>query len=448
MTGIDVVLLAAAVALVAVASLLTAAEVAVSRVSRVRAHGLADDGRRGSRSLVNLVDREPVVVSPLRLASLACLLLQTTLVAILAHRAFEVPVVVVLTVLNIGAVFVLAEAVPRLVVSHNTENWALRLAPIARAVVVLTGLRPLTRWLVRLARLLVPGAGAVEPKARGPHSGGVQLGRDEGLIEQDPNELVESIIDFGDTVVREVMIPRPDMITVEADFRVADVMEVMLLNGYSRLPVCGNGIDDIVGLVYAKDLMRAERDGKEQESVREFLRRAMFVPETKRLPELLREMQQHQFHMAIVLDEYGGTSGLVTLEDIMEELVGEIADEYDVEDPMIEPLAGGDFLARGRTSLDEVNELLNAGLPEGDWDTVGGLVYSRLGHVPTEGEAVTIGEWTLTAQRIQGRRIARVRISPPRLGNEAATSDAPDSSDSAADAAAGDPTPANGSIDR
>jgi CBS domain containing-hemolysin-like protein len=170
----------------------------------------------------------------------------------------------------------------------------------------------------------------------------------------------------------------------------------------------------------------------------------MFVPETKRLPELLREMQQHQFHMAIVLDEYGGTSGLVTLEDIMEELVGEIADEYDVEDPMIEPLAGGDFLARGRTSLDEVNELLNAGLPEGDWDTVGGLVYSRLGHVPTEGEAVTIGDWTLTAQRIQGRRIARVRISPPRLTNEAAESDA---SDSSADTS-GDPAPANGSIDR
>ncbi|HEY8546089.1 MAG TPA: hemolysin family protein [Acidimicrobiales bacterium] len=224
--------------------------------------------------------------------------------------------------------------------------------------------------------------------------------------------LLDSIIDFGDTVVREIMVPRPDMVTVEADFRAADVVEVMLLNGYSRLPACGKGgIDDIVGLVYAKDLMRAERDGLEDRPVSEMLRPASFVPETKRLPELLREMQQQQFHMAIVVDEYGGTAGLVTLEDIIEELVGEIVDEYDVEDPMIEPLPGGGALVRGRTPLAEVNDLLHADLPEGDWDTVGGLLYSRLSHVPVEGETVEVAGWRLTAQRIQGRRIGRVRMT-------------------------------------
>jgi putative hemolysin len=207
------------------------------------------------------------------------------------------------------------------------------------------------------------------------------------------------------------MVPRPDMVTVDAQFRVADVMEVMLLNGYSRLPACGTDIDDVVGLVYAKDLMRAERDGLEDRPVAELLRSATFVPETKRLPELLRQMQQDQFHMAIVIDEYGGTAGLVTLEDIIEELVGEIVDEYDVEDPMIEPLPGGDALVRGRTSLAEVNDLLHADLPEGDWDTVGGLVYSLVGRVPVEGESVDIAGWRLTAQRIQGRRVGRVRLS-------------------------------------
>jgi Mg2+/Co2+ transporter CorC len=233
-------------------------------------------------------------------------------------------------------------------------------------------------------------------------------------FERDERQLIESVIDFGDTIVREVMVPRPDMVTVAATFRVADVMEIMLLNGYSRLPACGQSSDDIVGLVYAKDLMRAERDGKEDRPVAELLRPAAFVPETKRLPELLREMQRRQFHMAIVIDEYGGTAGLVTLEDIIEELVGEIVDEYDVEDPMIEPLPGGDALVRGRTSLDEVNDLLNADLPEGDWDTVGGLICSRLGHIPVEGETVDLNGWRLTAQRIQGRRIGRVRMS--RLG--------------------------------
>jgi Mg2+/Co2+ transporter CorC len=233
-------------------------------------------------------------------------------------------------------------------------------------------------------------------------------------LEQDERQLIESVIDFGDTIAREAMVPRPDMVTVAATFRVADVMEIMLLNGYSRLPACGSSSDDIVGLVYAKDLMRAERDGKEDRPVAELLRPANFVPETKRLPELLREMQQHQFHMAIVIDEYGGTAGLVTLEDIIEELVGEIFDEYDVEDPMIEPLPGGDALVRGRTPVDEVNDLLNAGLPEGDWDTVGGLIYSRLGHIPVEGETLDVSGWRLTAQRIQGRRIGRVRMT--RLG--------------------------------
>jgi Mg2+/Co2+ transporter CorC len=241
---------------------------------------------------------------------------------------------------------------------------------------------------------------------------------DHDRSEADEQALVDSIIDFEETVAREVMVPRPDMITVDATFRAADVIEVMLLNGYSRLPACGEGIDDIVGLVYAKDLMRAERDGMQELPVADLLRPGVFVPETKRLPELLRDMQREQFHMAIVVDEYGGTAGLVTLEDILEELVGEIVDEYDVEDPMIEPLPGGDALVRARTSVTELNDLLQADLPEGDWDTVGGLLYSRLNHVPVEGETVVVAGWRLTAQRVQGRRIGRVRLSRQLGGSD------------------------------
>jgi len=145
--------------------------------------------------------------------------------------------------------------------------------------------------------------------------------------------------------------------------------------------------------------------------VAQLVRAARYVPETKRVPDMLREMQRDKFHMAIVVDEYGGTAGLVTLEDIIEELVGEIVDEFDVEDPLVEPLAGGGVRVDARTALDEVNELLHAGLPEGDWDTIGGLLYHQLGHVPVEGESVVVDGWLLTAQRIQGRRIGRVRIT-------------------------------------
>jgi putative hemolysin len=191
---------------------------------------------------------------------------------------------------------------------------------------------------------------------------------------------------------------------------VADAMEVVILNGYSRVPTCGEGIDDIIGIVHAKDLMRAERDGHEDHRVAELARPAKFVPETKGVAALLREMQVERFHMAIVVDEYGGTAGLITLEDIIEELLGEIVDEFDVEDPMIEPLPGGDVLVNARMPLDEVNDLIHAQLPEGDWDTIGGLLLSELGHVPTEGECVEVGGWQLTAQRVQGRRIGRIRL--------------------------------------
>jgi Mg2+/Co2+ transporter CorC len=302
-------------------------------------------------------------------------------------RRFEGPQSPLLLVLG-GVLATAAVLIGLAQVIHPVGGFLIALSCVAASFVI-----------ALTARRLIVRRGVTEEA--GPH----------GRIDVEERALVESIIDFGDTVVREVMVPRTDMITVEADFRAADVIEVMLLNGYSRLPACGAGIDDVVGLVYAKDLMRAERDGLQERPVGELLRPATFVPETKRVPELLREMQQQQFHMAIVVDEYGGTAGLVTLEDIIEELVGEILDEYDVEDPMIEPLPGGDALVRGRTSLAEVNDLLQAKLPEGDWDTVGGLVYSRLNHVPVEGETVEVAGWRLTAQRIQGRRIGRVRMT-------------------------------------
>ena len=204
--------------------------------------------------------------------------------------------------------------------------------------------------------------------------------------------------------------PRPDMVTVTDEFRVADAMEVVILNGFSRIPVCGDGIDDVVGLVYAKDLMRAERDGYEDQPVSELARPAHFVPETKGVAELLREMQRDRFHMAVVVDEYGGTAGVVTLEDIIEELLGEIVDEFDLEDDMVEELPDGDRIVNARMPLDEVGDLVGAHFPEGDWDTVGGLLLSELGRVPTDGESVEVGRWELTALRVQGRRIGRVRV--------------------------------------
>jgi CBS domain containing-hemolysin-like protein len=233
----------------------------------------------------------------------------------------------------------------------------------------------------------------------------------EDVIEGAERELIHSIIEFGDTVAREVRVPRPDMVAVEGRDKISDVVEVAIAAGYSRFPVYEQGIDDIVGIVYVKDLMRAARDGRVDAAVRELIRPAHFVPETKRVAELMREMQREKFHMAIVVDEYGGTSGLVTLEDLIEELVGEIVDEFDVEEPQVEWLPNGDSRVNARMPVDELNELLHAELPEGDWDSVGGLMLDLLGHVPTEGEAVDFDGHRLIAERVQGRRIGRVRIT-------------------------------------
>ena len=230
-----------------------------------------------------------------------------------------------------------------------------------------------------------------------------EVAAESEAIEEEEQALIESIIEFGDTIVREVMVPRLDMVTVESSWRVSDVMEVIILNGFSRIPVIGASVDDIVGLAYAKDLMRAERDGTGDEPVGGHVRPARFVPESSGSSTLLPQMQAEQFHMAVVVDEYGGVAGLVTLEDLIEELLGEIVDEFDVEEPMAEPLGGGAYRVNARMPLDEVNDLLDADLPEGDWDTIGGLLFSWLGHMPANGESVDVGTHRLTA--VDGCRV-------------------------------------------
>jgi CBS domain containing-hemolysin-like protein len=240
------------------------------------------------------------------------------------------------------------------------------------------------------------------------------------VIESAEANLIESIIELGDTVVREVMVPRPDMITVDDAATVTEALRRALTHGYTRLPVCGaDGIDDVVGVVLTKDMTAAHLDERGDELVVTVHRSPMFVPETKRVAELMREMQGSKAHMAVVVDEYGGTAGLITLEDIIEELVGEITDEFDEDTPLVENLGGGGLRVSGRMSIDDFSALVGGELPEGDWDTVGGLVFDLLGHVPREGESVVCDGHRLTAERVLGRRIALVLVTPtPALAAE------------------------------
>ncbi len=405
-------LIAAAVVVLFVLSIgLAVAETALTRMSRAKAQALAESAGKRGEILLSLVEHQEWL-NPTLLVVLSTQLVQSTLLGVLAVRLFGAWGVLAATIVNVTLFFVIAEVAPKTWAIQHTDRAALLSARAIKGLASWPPLRLLSSGLIGLTNVLLPGKGL----KRGPYMSEEELlavadlAVEDEVIEAEERQLIESVIELGDTVVREVMVPRTDMVTVTSEFRVADAMEVVILNGYSRIPACGTGIDDVVGVVHAKDLMRAERDGHEDRTVAELARPAHFVPETKRVAELLREMQLERFHMAIVVDEYGGTAGLVTLEDIIEELLGEIVDEFDVEDPMIEPLPGGDVRVNARMALDEVNDLIHGKLPEGDWDTIGGLFLSELGRLPAEGESVEVDGWQLTAQRVQGRRIGRVRL--------------------------------------
>ncbi len=230
--------------------------------------------------------------------------------------------------------------------------------------------------------------------------------------EEEEMTLISSVLEFTDAIVREVMVPRPDMLVVPATSSSDDAIDQVMSGGRSRIPVTGEGVDDIVGILYAKDMLPLVRHEGPPKTVADLMRPAYFVPETKRVSELLREMQANQVHLAIVVDEFGGTAGLVTIEDIIEELVGEIVDEYDVEEPMVTPLDAGGYLIDARLHVDELEELLGLDVADDGWDTVGGLVLGLAGRVPREGESFDLEDFVLTADRVQGRRVARVRIAP------------------------------------
>jgi len=414
----DVIIIVVVVVLLFGAAVLALAETALVRTSRAKALSLREEHRRGSGALVRLVDHPQSFLNPILLLVLVCQLVTATLVGILAERLFGAWGVAAATVFEVVVIFVMAEALPKNWAVYNPERSALFAAPLVAAVVGFPPVRVVSNGLIGLANLLVGPrqrrAGVSESELLAM----ADVAMEEEVIEHQERELIHSVIEFGDTIVREVMVPRPDMCVVEADLSVSEVLGVAMAAGFSRLPVHEGNLDDIVAIANAKDLIRAERAGAGDRPVREFTRPASFVPETKRVSRLMREMQEKKFHLAIVVDEYGGTAGLVTLEDLIEELVGEIVDEYDVEDAPVQTLGEGEVSVTARLPVDELNELLDADLPEGDWDTVGGLLFNVLGRVPVEGETVDVDGVRLMAEKVQGHRIGRIRIT--RIAPQAA----------------------------
>jgi CBS domain containing-hemolysin-like protein len=295
-------------------------------------------------------------------------------------------------------------------VLRSPNRWAIRLAvPMS----VFIGLcRPLVWPLGRLAQRLSdsPRDRAFPVVTEEQIMTLVDAGEEGGVIEQDEREMIYSIFQLGDTLVREVMIPRIDILAFDESTSFVMATDELLRTGYSRAPVFKDSIDTIIGIVYGKDLLAAWRRGEKDGDVSGFLREAYFVPEAKKVDDLLTEMQARRIQMAIVVDEYGGTAGLVTFEDIVEEIVGEVQDEYDTAEELpYRKIGDHEYIFRGRIDIDDFNTIIGVGLPKGSGETLGGFIYSQLGRIPNPGETLEVGGLNLTVEKVVGKRIRQVR---------------------------------------
>ncbi|MGZ8750413.1 MAG: hemolysin family protein [Pseudonocardia sp.] len=434
-----VALIVVAALLVPLAGLFAAADAALNSVSRARVETLVREGRTGARALAAVVADRPRHVNLLLLLRLVAETAATVLLTVALARMITPAWAGILTA---GAIMVVVSYVligvgPRTLGRQHPYELGVAIAAPVRALATLLG--PLTRLLILIGNAVTPGKGF----RQGPFSSEVELrelvdmASTSGVVDETERKMIHSVFELGDTLVREVMVPRPDVVWVERDTTVDKVLRLALRSGYSRLPVLGENIDDVIGVAYLKDLVRAQNDRAQNDQERPggpeavltaVMRPAVYVPDSKRIDELLKEMQRTRNHMAIVVDEYGGTAGVVTIEDILEEIVGEITDEYDADEvPEVARLDDGRLRVAGRLPVEDLQELdglfpesadyddgpaaeLRAVLEEADVDTVGGLLAQQLGRVPLPGAEVEVAGLHLLAEGGKDAR-GRVRIT-------------------------------------
>ena len=414
----DFSLLSIALILVFVAGVLVAAESSIARVSRVTIEQLKKDGNKRAEKLFNLLDDRAKYVNALLFAHLTLSTISIVLVtdALIGFYGDNLMAVGISAAIMIVVGYVFLGVAPQTLGRQKPERIALATLGLTRLITVF--LDPLSRLFIALGNAITPGKGFRE----GPFSTQaelrelVDLAGADSVIEDEERQMIHSVFELGDTIAREVMVPRTEMVWVESTKTLRQAMSLGLRSGYSRIPVVGESIDDIVGVVYLKDIAKRTFEHSESqttERVSDLMRPAYLVPDSRSVDELLRDMQAARTHMAVLVDEYGGTAGLVTIEDVLEEIVGEISDEFDVAAPDIEDLGNGDYRVSARLHVDDLAELLEIEIDEEGVDTVAGLMAKRLGIVPISGAQVDIGDYLLTAESASGRRnrISTVLVS-------------------------------------
>ena len=425
MTGLpDATLLWSAAGLVVLAGFFAMTDAALGAVSGARAAELAREGRRGARALQSVAADVVRHLNLLLLLRLLCELTATVLVALVAVDTFRNYWTAALVAAGGMTVvsFVVVGVAPRTIGRLHAYQVGRLTAPLVRWLGRV--LNPLASLLILIGNAVTPGRGFRE----GPFATQVELrelvdlAEQRGVVEHGERQMIHSVFALGDTIAREVMVPRTEMVWIEAGKTVRQALQLALRSGFSRIPVIGESVDDVLGVVYLKDLVRLTQNGESGgRPVSEVMREATFVPESKPVDDLMSEMQAARTHLVIVVDEYGGTAGLVTIEDILEEIVGEITDEYDVERPPIERLPDGSVRVTARLPIEDLGELFDVELPADEVETVGGLLAQALGRVPIPGAVALVGGLELVAEGTTGRRnridTVLVRRAPAQMAD-------------------------------
>jgi len=404
----------------------SAAETALTSLGRIRIRHLAEDGNHAAQQLQQMLSNPGDFLSTILFINNVAVIVASTLTADLTIKLakFNSAEAVTTAALSI-VILIFCEITPKTIAIRNAERWALRLAGPVRGLTWVLG------WLVRMLAAIPPqimrlfGGGNL-PKSPFVTEEEIRMlvgtAEEEGVIEEEEKQMIHSIFEFGDRTAREIMVPRVDIKATAKDTPIMEVIDLMLRVGHSRIPVFEETIDNIVGTVFDRDLFKYAREGETDVPLNEAVRPAYPVPESKKLDELLRELQQERMQMAIVVDEYGGTAGLVTVEDIVEEIVGEIQDEFDAEEDQIEPISDRETVFDALVNLDDVNRAMDLELESEDADTLGGFVYAHLGKIPTSGDHFEVGQVGFSVVSTAGRRIKKVRVTkllPPNANGEA-----------------------------
>lgn len=414
-------------ALLFLSAIFSSAETAFLSTNKIRLRNLQEEGEKKADLVLNMLENQSKLISALLVGNNIVNIGSSALATKMATVAFGDAGVGIATGVMTFLVLVFGEVVPKNLAAAHAETWAMVVAPFIRLLSIV--LTPVVYLLTKLSDFVVKFSKKDDEEdptiTEDEFKILVNVGQEEGVFDESESEMINSIFDFDETVVKAIMVPRIDIVAVDIEDSVNEALRLIVDGGHSRIPAYEDSIDNIVGILYAKDIFAHLDADFDKLKVKELIRSAYYIPETKKVSDLLNELRSKKVHMAIILDEYGGTNGLVTIEDLIEEIIGDIQDEYDVEEDLIVMHSDDQLVADARAPIGDVEEAFDVELDEAiledsEADTIGGLAFEHLGGIPAKGDEVTVGRFLIRIVEVSGRRISKVEIMllPPEEEDE------------------------------